>query len=90
MRGVAYLSDRAVRIGPGSALMAVSGEGKRPNEVLWFHKCRVADGWTACGLDDHTLSGRLEDGNLTIRASLLCPDGCGKHGFVTDNVWSEA
>ena len=37
----------------------------------------------------HTLSFD-EQGRATIRASLLCPQGCGWHVFITDGVATDA
>lgn len=28
--------------------------------------------------------------NLTIKGSLLCPAGCGKHGYIENGAWREA
>jgi hypothetical protein len=64
--------------------------GPRPNEVLWWHRCSVEEGWIASAIPNHTITGSIASGDLTIRASLLCGEGCGKHGFITDLVWTDA
>ena len=84
-RGMSFPSSGAILTSPDTAVSPVGGG--RPNEVLWWHVCGVEGGWVASGLADHTLTGTVEDQTLTIRASLLCPDGCGKHGFITEMVW---
>jgi hypothetical protein len=39
-------------------------------------------------LTNHTIT-RNERGQITVRASILCPD-CGLHGFVTNDRWEAA
>lgn len=39
-------------------------------------------------LTNHTVT-REDDGPVTVRASILCPD-CGVHGFVTADRWEAA
>lgn len=88
LRGLRYPAGPASLTSDDTAVSAVSG-GRR-NEVLWWHRCPVQEGWVAGGIENHTITGSMTAGTLTIRASLLCPEGCGKHGFITDMKWSEA
>ena len=87
-RGRGTLPLGAPLTGIDTAVSPVTGG--RPNEVLWWHVCGTEGGWRASGIPNHTITGSVDDGSLTIRASLLCAEGCGKHGFITDMKWQEA
>lgn len=89
-RGLAEPPESVILTGGYTGVCPVVGAGLRPNEVLWWHRCPVEGGWIASGIGLHTITGSVDDGTLTIRASLLCGEGCGKHGFITDMKWSEA
>lgn len=56
-------------------------------EMLWHHpKCRA---WARVlfGEGHHYCESMTP---LTIRGSLLCPMGCGTHGFITNGRWVPA
>lgn len=71
--------------GCGHALRPVDG-----GDFLWWHEGCADPGWlyvdTSSGTRHHVISGSVEGGDITIRASLLCPT-CGRHGFITDGRW---
>lgn len=64
------------------------GEG-----FIWKHpECRA---WSRLRLAPDPAStgharlsgGRDDMANFSIKGSLLCPMGCGKHGFITNGKW---
>lgn len=58
--------------------------------LLWKHpECRS---WSSLSFDIPPGTGHVlvQRDPLTIRGSLLCPMGCGKHGFITDGKWVPA
>lgn len=60
---------------------------------IWRHPmCRA---WCSLKFDEmgtgHVLvSGGPDDSNITVQGSLLCPIGCGTHGFITNGRWVSA
>jgi hypothetical protein len=70
-------------------------DGEGPAAWGFHHECgrwaddREPDGEfvkvVAPRLTNHTVT--VTDAGVTVRASILCPD-CGRHGFVTDSVWT--
>ena len=58
------------------------------NGVILWHDCEVQGGWVASSHPNHTRHDepRCLD-KLTLRASVIWPDCCGMHGFITDGVW---
>lgn len=60
---------------------------------IWHHPtCRA---WSSLKFDlmgtGHVLtSGGPDDPKITIQGSLLCPMGCGFHGFIRDGKWVPA
>lgn len=55
------------------------------DELLWKHpECRA---WSRVTFPPHVLVSREP---LTVTASLLCPQGCGRHGFITNGKWVPA
>lgn len=59
--------------------------------LLWLHRC-VDKRWSVSWIDltsgtHHVL---LSDDPLTIEPSVLCPAGCGDHGYIRGGVWEAA
>lgn len=64
--------------------------------ILWHHpECK---GWAFLrftpdlrSTGHRLVAGGIDDSSsLTIEGSLLCPMGCGKHGWIRDGVWVDA
>lgn len=86
-------------IGDGIAYSWKCGEEHQHTiDCLWvWHYCKqvlgpttVAPGeyfgWRPAGVGAHTL---VQQAPLTITASVIWPECCGRHGFITDDVWSD-
>lgn len=60
-------------------------------DILWLHRCQEGK-WTTSWID--ITSGErhrlIADDPLHIEPSILCPVGCGDHGFVRDGRWVAA
>jgi hypothetical protein len=67
----------------------VEAKGGRRN-LLWLHRC--GDRWATCWID--LASGKrhrlVSEEPLTIKPSVLCPIGCGDHGYIRDGRWVTA
>lgn len=67
----------------------VEASGGKKN-ILWLHRC--GDKWSTSWID--ITSGekhRLVCADpLHVEPSILCPAGCGDHGFVRDGRWVPA
>ncbi len=66
-------------------------------DILWRHRCSASkriEGWATCWIDVSTgTRHRLTNDDpehLSIEPSILCPIGCGDHGFVRDGKWVAA
>ncbi len=62
-------------------------------DILWLHTCRD-DRRTLCWIDvtsgqRHRLTNEDPE-HLTVEPSVLCPVGCGDHGFIRDGKWVAA
>ncbi len=60
-------------------------------DLLWLHRCK--DGrWAVCWID--LTSGKrhrlAQEEPLTVEPSILCPVGCGDHGFIRAGRWEAA
>lgn len=63
--------------------------------LLWHHPvCKGSKAWATLRYrpDPKSTGHVLVDAwpNLTIEGSLLCPAGCGKHGFIRGGRWVES
>lgn len=68
-------------VGDDNGLAATEGG------LVWWHRC--VDGWLPVDLPPDSITGPL-DNSVTVRAPLLCPDGCGMHGSIQNGVWIAA
>jgi hypothetical protein len=59
---------------------------------LWWHDCPVDQTWNWIGQVGAMQSGHVIRYNdpLSVEGSLLCPRGCGDHGFITVGRWVAA
>lgn len=60
---------------------------------LWWHDCATKlRGWSWLGRSGGRHSGhRIESADpIHIEPSILCPSGCGDHGFVREGRWIAA
>jgi hypothetical protein len=71
-----------------SWLMEASGAGRN---ILWLHRC-LEDRWSVSWID--IASGQMHhivvEDPLTLEPSLLCPVGCGDHGYIRAGQWEAA
>lgn len=61
-------------------------------DIMWLHHCEQIGKWATC-LIDLTTGERhrlVSEHPLTLEPSILCPIGCGDHGFVRDDRWIAA
>lgn len=71
-----------------SWLMEANGSARN---IMWLHKCK--DGKWSSGWIDLTSGARhrlVSEEPLHIEPSILCPVGCGDHGFVREGRWVSA
>jgi len=56
-------------------------------DLLWGHQC--IERWVLCWIDLTTGTKHflVSADPLTISPSVLCPIGCGDHGFIRDDLW---
>lgn len=68
----------------------MSASNPSDKNILWLHRC--GDKNVACWIDiasgeRHTL---VSEEPLTLEPSILCPIGCGDHGYVREGRWIAA
>ena len=85
----------AIDIGSRHYLLPLHAPGGRPSAWLWWHDCPKQEhvSWSWFGtMEDGRASGHTiqQSEPLTIGGSLLCPQGCGDHGFIRDGRWVTA
>ena len=71
-----------------SWLMEASGGGRN---IMWGHQCvdgRYNLSWI--DLVSGTKHRLVSEDPLHLEPSILCPAGCGDHGYVRDGVWVTA
>ena len=66
---------------------ATDGDGK---DILWMHTCNGKR--TLCWIDitSGTKHQLISEEPLHIQPSILCPVGCGDHGYVREGKWVSA
>lgn len=72
-----------------SWLVEASGPTKR--NLLWVHNCKNGKP-AVCWIDlaSGTMHKLISDDPLHIEPSILCPVGCGDHGWIRDDKWVTA
>ncbi len=61
-------------------------------DILWLHACRGRPvvGWLDVTSGTRHRLANDDPEHLTVEPSVVCPSGCGDHGFVRDGRWVPA
>lgn len=79
--------------GAGHRWSWLMGEEGTTKNLLWSHPCSAIKAEIAvCWIDlaSGTKHRLVAEDPLTLEPSILCPIGCGDHGYLRDGIWVSA
>lgn len=84
-----YPADLQAVIDLGGRHFALQINGGTDITFVWWHDCPIDRTWSWIGSIGTTTSGHTITSHdpLHVEGSLLCPAGCGDHGFIRQGKW---